>query len=512
MWQKAFCGCVGMMVLCGTSLVWAQEGGFDVETFEPLAGATSTTLNLSSSEVLGHQQFAVGTMLHMVDGALRVYDRQAGEFIEGVDYQFKGELLAGIGLWDRAEIGMALPVAFVQSGEGVSAGTNFSSSSLADLRLMAKYALLRQGENSPVGLALQGQVWVPVGDEATYTSDGAVRVEPRLAMDWRRGGWRVGANLAYRYRPTREVFNYVGTSALRWGVGGEAPIWETRLALITSIFGDVATQQVELSRNNPAEALVGLRYYLTPDFTTEVGGGGGLTPSVGSPNFRVFASVIFRPSQTSSGLEEEPMLTSCEDDPEGCRPAAVEIVEKEEVVAAPEPEPVVEPEPEPEPEPVIEPEPEPVVAPEPEPEVEVVVVRERTIEVNQNIFFDTNEATIKAESRWLVAEIAGVLQDNPQLTRVRVEGHTDSRASEAYNLRLSERRAAAVVEELISFGVAPQRLESLGLGQSRPIASNETIEGMARNRRVEFHIVSIDGEPIPAERTVTIEGDVIQTR
>ena len=80
--------------------------------------------------------------------------------------------------------------------------------------------------------------------------------------------------------------------------------------------------------------------------------------------------------------------------------------------------------------------------------------------------------------------------------RVRVEGHTDSKGSDAYNQRLSQRRAEAVVKYLSGKGIDRSRLESTGLGEGRPIAPNQNPDGSdnpigrAKNRRTEFHVIS----------------------
>ena len=71
---------------------------------------------------------------------------------------------------------------------------------------------------------------------------------------------------------------------------------------------------------------------------------------------------------------------------------------------------------------------------------------------------------------------------------LRIEGHCDSTGSEAYNLRLSQRRASAVQTYLVQHGVAAERLSTAGLGEAQPIAPNETEEGRYQNRRVEFHV------------------------
>jgi outer membrane protein OmpA-like peptidoglycan-associated protein len=85
-------------------------------------------------------------------------------------------------------------------------------------------------------------------------------------------------------------------------------------------------------------------------------------------------------------------------------------------------------------------------------------------------------------------QVAQVMRERPTAV-VRVEGHTDSFGSDSYNQSLSERRSHAVVRYLIQKGIQSERLEAVGFGESRPIASNDTEQGRAKNRRTEFHIV-----------------------
>lgn len=105
-----------------------------------------------------------------------------------------------------------------------------------------------------------------------------------------------------------------------------------------------------------------------------------------------------------------------------------------------------------------------------------------------HVLFDTDKAIIKPVSYPELDDVVKVFEANPGL-RVEVDGHTDSRGSDAHNLDLSQRRAAAVREYLIGHGIAPERLESRGFGESKPIADNDTPEGMALNRRVELNVL-----------------------
>ena len=102
------------------------------------------------------------------------------------------------------------------------------------------------------------------------------------------------------------------------------------------------------------------------------------------------------------------------------------------------------------------------------------------------IYFDFDSETLRPESGPVLAEIAAALAANPGW-KLSVEGHTDTKGGDAYNLDLSKRRAGAVVRALVGqHGIAADRLSSLGHGASKPKAANDTVEGRALNRRVEL--------------------------
>lgn len=101
------------------------------------------------------------------------------------------------------------------------------------------------------------------------------------------------------------------------------------------------------------------------------------------------------------------------------------------------------------------------------------------------IRFDVNKATIKPESYGAINEILSLMNKQPDLN-FSVEGHTDSDGDDQLNQKLSEARALAVMDYLIQNGISAKRLKSAGWGESKPIAENETAEGKANNRRVEF--------------------------
>ncbi|MCU0378821.1 MAG: OmpA family protein [Bacteroidales bacterium] len=106
--------------------------------------------------------------------------------------------------------------------------------------------------------------------------------------------------------------------------------------------------------------------------------------------------------------------------------------------------------------------------------------------VTYGIYFEVNKDVVKPESYGTLKEIAAVLQENPDV-RVKIVGHTDSDGADASNLDLSKRRGASVKNELVkTFGIDASRLESDGMGESQPVAPNDTPANKALNRRVEL--------------------------
>lgn len=129
-------------------------------------------------------------------------------------------------------------------------------------------------------------------------------------------------------------------------------------------------------------------------------------------------------------------------------------------------------------------------APAPQPRVEV---KDNKIVIHEKIQFGFDTAEILPESNSLLAEIAEVIKKNPQIQGLRIEGHASAEGSDDYNLKLSDARAKAVLQHLISNGgVSKEMLQSQGFGEQQPIADNDTEEGREANRRVEFTITKQD--------------------
>ncbi len=125
----------------------------------------------------------------------------------------------------------------------------------------------------------------------------------------------------------------------------------------------------------------------------------------------------------------------------------------------------------------------------------LVSVTKEQIVITERIEFDTGKATIKPVSDALLDSIAQVLKDNPDITKVEIQGHTDDKGSKNLNRRLSDDRAASVRKALIERGVAPERLTSKGYGPDKPLVPNDDDVARQKNRRVQFQIVERAAAP-----------------
>lgn len=107
----------------------------------------------------------------------------------------------------------------------------------------------------------------------------------------------------------------------------------------------------------------------------------------------------------------------------------------------------------------------------------------------ENIEFDFDSSNLTDESYPILDQVVSILKDNPTWSSLKVKGHTDSTGPESYNQGLSERRAQAVADYLVSQGVSSSVISTEGYGESQPIATNDTAEGRKANRRVEFEVI-----------------------
>jgi outer membrane protein OmpA-like peptidoglycan-associated protein len=352
------------------------------------------------------------------------------------------DLVGSYSLLDWLELGIDVPFSDVTSNfEGTRRDTGLDA-----IRLLAKAQLTRE-RTYGLGFALVPFLDLPTGDSKRLSSDGETDFGFLGVADFVHGRFRASANAGYKVNQEGDLhlldLNDGGDEIL-YGLGAgllaikNQPMlfgYVDNVEVIAELFGStIGDDPFRDEFATPLEMLGGARFYGRSGLYFTFGIGESLTDSINGAAVRVIGSLGYTP-------------------------------------------------PPPPPAPL------PPAPPPPPPPAEKLVVTEEQIITLEPIYFDFDKATIKPVSYPVLDEVAKVMRDGPTIV-VRVEGHTDDVGSDAYNARLSERRAHSVVKYLVAKGIDPARLQAIGFGESRPIATNDTPEGRAKNRRTEFHIVT----------------------
>jgi len=479
---------------------------------------------------------------------------------------------AGIGILDRLDLAVGLPL-YVNSLSTAGAIAPSVAPSrplvqgrdvgLADLRftLRARVFGPRYAE-SGVGLALLADVTLPTGSEQPFMSDGAVTFRPRLVLDYRAAdGLAVALNVGYRLRPERTVDDLGIGDELHLGLGAELPVGFDGIAFLGEV--DLAIGQGHSAyddggvapREVPAEALGGLRWRSQDGWVLTGAAGSGITQGYGAPDFRLLLSLAYNaaaPRATHEPLVPGELVQRGDPwdevrPPSRAKRAQTELTaERFDAVAAADRD--ADSDGVPLPADQCPSEPEDIDGfmdedgcPDPDndqdgvldaadkcpdakeningnadddgcpddnlPELEklgpVIVIKDK-------IMFKSGSAELLDSDKLIIEQLAVLLNLTPEVARFRIEGHTDNQGDREFNVDLGERRAWAVLAYLVEQGVARERLFAKGFGPTRPIASNNTDQGRAANRRVEFHVIK-PGEPIEGDIPATSRTPVTPT-
>ncbi len=423
-------------------LLWAvpamaKPNNVDVMNFNPTTDG-GKYITIQQSKTLYRWHFNVGMYTDYAYQPLEYADPTGARRRGIVDNVLTTNVQGAVGFTDWFSAGVNLPVVWWETfyDPAVRAAAVRKENKyvkLGDARLEMKFRILNI-ERYHIGLAAVPFYYFPTGSSSFFLGNGMwSSFGGKLVLDADiKNRVFLAFNAGYR-NYSRTVYdtntpNAVLNDTLELGGGINVRINDS-----WAVLGEVYSEHVlsGLFKNqiqNPAEFLVGGRF--TPQKTIKglgvtVAGGRGLTTGVGSPDFRILAGVNYT------------------------KPKVVELP----------------------------------------PPVEVEVVAEEKIVITQKIHFEFDKATIRPVSYPILDDVAHLLQINPQIKKVRVEGHTDWIGSDAYNQKLSERRAQSVRNYLIQKGIAPARLIAVGYGERRPIADNNTTKGRARNRRTEFTVL-----------------------
>ncbi|NMO21678.1 OmpA family protein [Pyxidicoccus fallax] len=440
-----------------------------------------------------------------------------------------------------------------------------SSTTLGDIRVLPRVHLLDR-EKFPVGVSLIAEVRLPTGDADSFTGERGVLWAPRLAVEQRFTflpiPFRVLGNVGVRIRPHAQYLNLLVDDELTLGAGAVAELPNVgRLMDVEGVaemhLGTPLVRPFNFDQSDslktPWELLVGARAKVWGNWGLElnVGRGINLSSGYGREALRVMFSLRYDEKFVDSDGDGVPDVrdrcpTEAEDvdgfqDNDGCMDPDNDgdgivdgedgcVMEKgpKERKGCPEKDSDGDgvtddfdkcpdkpgpkdydgcPDSDGDEVPDNEDDcPDMFGPPEnngcPFDSPPYVFVESDRIRIKGNVLFETGSAIIQKRSYPLLDEVATVLRKNPTLGPVLIEGHTDNRGSRALNMSLSDKRARSVLEYLVSKGIDRKRLTSKGFGFDRPIATNDTALGRAKNRRVDFRLIRSEVETAPKETVV----------
>ncbi|HYV43438.1 MAG TPA: outer membrane exchange protein TraA family protein, partial [Myxococcaceae bacterium] len=525
----------GAMVLSAPARAQA-ESRFDVQLFRP-SGAPQDLVMIQQSRPLASFSAAGGLAFNFaIDPLVLVPVGGQEKSISVLLGRLQMDAAATIGLFDWVEVGVTAPVVLFQASDNLEAiGTEGSVRAFAmgDVRFTTKialpYLLRKRADQSGFGGAFTFSVSAPTGSVDAFASEGQSTAAPGLVFDYRFGnGALVTANLGLWLRPEKEFAGADLGNMAQGGLGIEWPIirrWGiTALGMGYGSLGLVRSQ--ETGRQAPAEVLAGLRWYSDYGVTVTTGGGGGCGCGLGAPAFRFFVSAIWIPGHTAAYEEIENFKRppvdpdkdgvigekdQCPNEPGPVENNGCPDEDGDGVLGAadrcPKTPGTVENHGCPELDSDGDGTPDRFDLCPNEP-VEVsgrdgcplAKIEGNKITILDQVHFATDQDVILPESFETLEEVARIFKEHPEIQHVLVEGHTDVRASDAYNMDLSQRRASSVMRFLVDHKVDPRRLRTQGFGRRVPIAPNDSEAGMALNRRVEFTIESAQVPSNPAPK------------
>lgn len=474
--------------------------GFAIDRFEP-AERGSGWFVVDGLDLRGRARPALGVTFDYAYKPLVVYDAAHEERLAIVRHQTFVHAGGSLVLRDRVRLGIDVPLALYQDGDAAfvsgEALAPANRAALGDLRVAADLRLAGEhGEPFTAAIGLRG--WLPTGVRSQFTSDGSARLAPQLLAAGRIGvlTWAARAAIVFRSRGDA----YAGTP-LGTGVDTAAGLG---LQLGRLFFGPEVFASTGLdadaflsAHGTPVDAVLGAHSELPLGLRLGLGAGGGLTRGYGSPAFRGLVALEWsvpipapspdrdrdRVPDANDACPDVPGMPSGDPELDGCLPPERVPDEDTDGDGIRDSDDAC-----------------PGIrgvwtddrmtngCPTGTPH-QLAVVTATEIRVGERIQFATGSADLLGDSEAVLGAVSRLLDEHPEIRRLRVEGHTDDTGDASFNFDLSQRRATAVLQWLVQHGVDEGRLVREGFGSTRPLATNLTEQGRLENRRVAFTIL-----------------------
>jgi outer membrane protein OmpA-like peptidoglycan-associated protein len=466
-------------VLCASAT--AAADGLDGERFTPATGAEGGFVN-EHPAVPFHLGWGLGLFLNFAHDSVVEVDANNRVIGKPVETALTADLVASLGLFGRLELGLALPVHLIYDGDPY--GALAANAGAGDLRFVPKIALVRRGTlERHFLLGLSVPVSLPTGDDNALRGAGGVTVGPQLLLAGHLGKLGLGMDVGYRWRSQHPA-------GLAWGDGVTFGPWLSysiteKLALRAEAFAEKMVGADVSAADFPIELLGGVEYRIGP-VALYAAASFGLSDGIGDPAFRLIGGVRYRKDAPAhQGFEDtdhDGVLDK--DDKAPYEPEDIDGYRDDDGVPDPDNDGDGIPDGDDE-------------CPELKGEADhrgcpaktYVKIENGQIFIIGKVQFQSGSTEIDRNSEPLLDQIAQALDANPQVKKIRIEGHTDNVGGTAINQKLSEQRAASVRNALIKRKVDGDRLDARGYGETRPIGPNESPGGRQKNRRVEFVIV-----------------------
>jgi outer membrane protein OmpA-like peptidoglycan-associated protein len=505
----------GAAILCALALLapgqaaHAEEGGFNIQLFQPSA-APRDLLVVQKSEVIGHLTPTLGMYADIGLGPLVLVNPSTGETTKAVGARLQLNVLAGIGFYDWFDVKLSMPYVPWQVSDNLRRlgleGT-VKTNALADMSLTARMTLpwinRKTGPAQGLGLAVAANLNLPTGDPLAFTGDGTFTGGATVIGDYRFGpGALITGNLGIWLRPDRQMGGARVDDMALFGVAAEAYIIQRMgLSVIGEIYGyPLLHDFVANLKDLPSELIIAARWQSKYGVTLTFGTTFGINCDF-VPAFRAITGLNWQPVVSREQLHINRILERHSVDPDddglighvdecpheagpwankGCPDNDTDgdgLVDREDEC------------------------PDVPGGKHGKQGCPQAFIQGDKIVIVDKVHFATDSDLILDESKPILEAVAQVLLDHPEILEVRIEGHTDVRANDAYNLALSQRRVESVRNYLVEQGIAEKRLDPRGYGHSQPLyddsACNAADEELDRNclfmtsqnRRVVFQIV-----------------------
>lgn len=441
---RQFCRCsaVALVVLLVTFAAGRSAWALNVQLLRPSTGHAQG-FHLFTSETLPKYLFAAGINVNLDNHPFEQAPVGTTSRTSGlVDRFVTADFLLSYGVLDWLTLNLDMPLnIFHDIAPTPTSGRDQGGGDPGDLLFNAKFRIFDAAQTAPhLGLALVPFVTAPTGEQNIFFGDSSITGGAVVVGDAQWKSNRFYLNVGARFRETETIANLTVKHEFLFGGGFQRPIVKSwGLNVIAEVFGSTTMTGNFFAEDisTPIEGMLLLQKKWLENRRLITHIGGGAGLTNGYGAPNIRAIL---------GVSYAWDLS---------------------------------------------PEEKPVPAP---------TVREEVITTNK-IHFAYNRAEILPSSYPVLDEIVQTIQSRPSILKVRVEGHTDSHGTDEYNQRLSERRAQAVMSYLTSHGVPADKLSSLGMGESKPIADNATKAGRAENRRVEFHLQVSEGSKVKVKES-----------